>query len=104
MNLYLLGPSESLFHPLKISESTFLAKGLFLLLVNFQNAMVKISCQLLFIDFFGLFCHLFDPLCHFSWLGKYLFPTPSFLLDVMVLFSFSFGKILGDGSLFGIIW
>lgn len=62
MILYLLGPSRRSFHPLKLSESTFLTKEFFLLLVNFQIAMVKMSCQLLFIDFFYPFCHF---LTHF---------------------------------------
>jgi hypothetical protein len=97
--LYLLGPSGSSFRPLKLPESTSLAKGIFYLLVNFQNAMVKMSCQLLFIDFFGPFCHFFDPLCHFFWLGNHLIPFLSFLLDVMIHFSFWFGNFLGDGSL-----
>jgi hypothetical protein len=96
--VYLLCPSRSSLYPLKLPESTFLAKGFFLLLVNFQIAMVKMSCQLLFIDFFGLFLPLFEPLCHFSWLGNHLNLFLSFLLDVLVLISFWFGNtFLGMG-------
>jgi DNA replication protein DnaC len=65
-SLYLLGPSGSSFRPLKLPESTLLAKGFFDFLVNSQFAMVIMSCQLLFIDFFGPFCHFLDPFVIFS--------------------------------------
>jgi hypothetical protein len=97
--LYLLGPSESSFRPLNLSESTSLAKGIFLLLVNFQKEMVQLSCQLIFINFFGPFCHFFYPLCHFFWLENHLNPFLSFLFDVMRHFSFFFGNVLEDRSL-----
>jgi hypothetical protein len=61
MSLYLLDLSGSLFHPLKIPESTLLEKVFFNLLVNFQIAMVKMSYQLLFIDLFDPFSTFLNP-------------------------------------------
>jgi hypothetical protein len=66
LDLYLLGPSGSLFRPLKLPESTLLQRGVFGFLVNSQFAMVIMSCQLLFIDFFGPFCHFLNPFVIFS--------------------------------------
>jgi hypothetical protein len=43
----------------------FSKRDFFYLLVNFQITMVKMSCQLLFVEFFGPFCHFFYPLSHF---------------------------------------
>jgi hypothetical protein len=61
--------------------------------------MVKMSCQLLFIDFFGPFCHFFEPFCCFFWLENHLMWFLSFLLDVTMHFSFGLVTFLGgDGS------
>jgi hypothetical protein len=97
MHLYLLGPSERSFCPLKLPASTSLEKVFFLLLGNFETTMVKMSCQLLFIEFFWPFLPLFDPLCHLSWLDDHLIPIMSFSLDVMGHFLFWFGNLLGMG-------
>jgi hypothetical protein len=54
--------------------------------------MVKMSRQVLFIDFLGLF----EPFCCFFWLENHLSWFMSFLLDVMMHFSFGLVTFLGD--------
>jgi len=92
--------SGSLFRPLKLLESTSLTKGIFLLLVDFQIAMVKMSYQLLFLGFFGPFCHFMDPPLSFFFLSWKLFDSFSeFLIGCYSTLFFWVGNVLGDESL-----
>jgi len=99
MNLYLLGPSGSLFRPLKLLESTSLAKVFFspfgqFAKCNGENEMLTSIYRL-----FCPFCHFLTPFFIFSLLENHLDPFRSLLLGVMIHFSFWFGNLLGDGSL-----
>jgi hypothetical protein len=63
--MYLLGPSGSLFHPLRLPESTLFTKGYFWLLVNFSISNGDNELPASIYRLFGHFLSFFGPLCHF---------------------------------------
>jgi hypothetical protein len=98
-DIFVLGPSRSLFHPLNLSKSTSLAKGIFYPFGQFSKCNGENELPASIYRLFWPFCHFFDPLYRFSWLGNHLILFLSFLLDVTIHFSFWFGNFLEDGSL-----
>jgi hypothetical protein len=63
--MYLLGLSQSLFRPLKLSESTLLENGCFLLLCQFSIYNGDNELPASIYRLFGPFLSFFAPLCHF---------------------------------------
>jgi hypothetical protein len=99
VDLYLLRLRRSSFHPLKLPDSTLLAKGYFWLFCQFSNYndVNELPYSIyrlfwLFLLFFGLFCHFFGIENHLMWFL-------SFSLDVTTHFTFGLETVLGDGSL-----
>jgi hypothetical protein len=63
--MYLLGPSRSLFCPLKLPESILFTKGYFWLLVNFSINSGDNELPASIYRLFGPFLSFFGPFCHF---------------------------------------
>jgi hypothetical protein len=63
--MYLLGPSRSSFHPLKLLESTLFTTGFFVFLVNFSIRNGNNELPASIYRLFGSFLSFFGPLCHF---------------------------------------
>jgi hypothetical protein len=60
--MYLLGPSGSSFHPLKLPESILFTKGYFWLLVNFSISNSDNELPASIYRLFGHFLSFFGPL------------------------------------------
>jgi hypothetical protein len=104
VDLYIVGPSESLFRPLKLSESTLLANGFFCLFGQFSiyngDNELPTSIYRLFwpiLSFFGSFCRFF-------WLENHLTRFLNFSLDFTIHLNIGLENVLRDGSLLKILW
>jgi hypothetical protein len=98
-SLYLLGPSGSSFHPLKLPESTSFTKGCFWIFGQFSICNGDNELPTSIYRLFWPFLSFFDPFCHFFWLENHVTWFLSFSLDVTIHFTFGSMNFLGVGAL-----
>jgi hypothetical protein len=98
-SLYLLGPSGSLFRPLKLPESTSFTKGCFWIFGQFSICNGDNELPASIYRLFWPFLSFFDPRCRFFWLENHVTWFLSFSLDVMIHFTFGSANVLGVGAL-----